>query len=146
MTTKYYQGTFDYRRRSWLLSAVKHEELKADLAKVATEYNHSVLQQALLDNYKEPLLLLRAKYASYETIVKLLAERGVKVSVGTIRKFCLANEAEVKRLRAELKEQMTVDHEETPPATTDRGPTSEGRTPLTTEPGKRGPRVARDNF
>ena len=76
---------------------MKTEELKADLAKVASEYNHSVLQQALLDNYKEPLLLLRAKYASYETIVKLLAERGAKVSVGTIRKFCLTNDAEVKR-------------------------------------------------
>ena len=125
---------------------MKTEELKADLAKVASEYNHSVLQQALLDNYKEPLLLLRAKYASYETIVKLLAERGVKVSVGTIRKFCMTHETEVKRLRAEFREQTTSDHEETSPTVPDGTATSEGRTPLTAEPGKRGPRVARDTL
>ena len=125
---------------------MKTEELKADLAKVASEYNHSVLQQALLDNYKEPLLLLRAKYASYETIVKLLAERGVKVSVGTIRKFCMTHETEVKRLRAEFREQTTSDQEETSPAVPDSTTTSEGRVPLTPEPGKRGPRVARDTL
>ena len=125
---------------------MKTEDLKADLAKVASEYNHSVLQQALLDNYKEPLLLLRAKYASYETIVKLLAERGVKVSVGTIRKFCMTHEAEVKRLRAEFREQTTPDHEETSSVMPDSTVTSEGRVPLTAEPGKRGPRVARDTL
>jgi len=125
---------------------MKTEELKADLAKVASEYNHSVLQQALLDNYKEPLLLLRAKYASYETIVKLLAERGVKVSVGTIRKFCMTHEAEVKRLRTEFKERTALDREEAPPSVQDNGTTSEGRVPLTAEPGKRGPRVARDTL
>jgi len=125
---------------------MKTEELKADLAKVASEYNHSVLQQALLDNYKEPLLLLRAKYASYETIVKLLAERGVKVSVGTIRKFCITHEAEVKRLRAEFKEQSAVDHDETLPAAPEGTTTTENRVPLTAEPGKRGPRVARDTL
>ena len=125
---------------------MKTEELKADLAKVASEYNHSVLQQALLDNYKEPLLLLRAKYASYETIVKLLAERGVKVSVGTIRKFCMTHEAEVKRLRAEFKEEAAPDHEETLPAVVEGTTTTESRVPLTAEPGKRGPRVARDTL
>jgi hypothetical protein len=125
---------------------MKTEELKADLAKVASEYNHSVLQQALLDNYKEPLLLLRAKYASYETIVKLLAERGVKVSVGTIRKFCMNHEEEVKRLRAEFREQTASDREETTPIVPDGATASEGRAPLTAEPGKRGPRVARDHF
>ena len=125
---------------------MKNEELKADLAKVASEYDHSGLRQALLDNYKESLLILRAKHASYETIAKLLAERGVKVSVGTIRKFCMTNEAKIKRLRAELKEQMPVDLEETSPAVPDSGTTSEVRTPLTTEPGRRGPRIARDQF
>jgi hypothetical protein len=125
---------------------MKTEELKADLAKVASEYNHSVLQQALLDNYKEPLLLLRAKYASYETIVKLLAERGVKVSVGTIRKFCLTNDAEVKRLRAEFKERTEDGEDESTSRTHENVAITEGRAPLTAEPGKRGPRVARDQL
>lgn len=37
--------------------------------------NHSVLQQAVLENYKDSILLLRAKYASYEKIAELLHER-----------------------------------------------------------------------
>jgi hypothetical protein len=58
----------------------------------------------------------------------------------------MSNEAKIKRLRAELKEQMPVDLEETSPAVPDSGTTSEVRTPLTTEPGRRGPRIARDQF
>jgi hypothetical protein len=123
---------------------MNNEETKADLAKVAAEYNHSVLQQALLENYKESLLLLRAKYASYETIVKLLAERGIKVSVGTIRKFCITKDTEVKRLRAEFTERTVVDPEESSAPVPHRTGTGESRTPLTTEPGKRGPKLARE--
>jgi hypothetical protein len=48
---------------------MNNQELQADLAKVAAEYNHSVLQQAVLENYKDSILLLRAKFASYEKIV-----------------------------------------------------------------------------
>jgi hypothetical protein len=125
---------------------MKTEDIKADLAKVAAEYNHSVLQQAMLETYKESLLLLRAKYASYEAIVKLLAERGIKVSVGTIRKFCLTNEPDIKRLRVELKERPISDEDESSPASLTGASTSESRTPLTAEPGKRGSKIARDQF
>ncbi len=58
---------------------MNNQELQADLAKVAAEYNHSVLQQAVLENYKESILLLRAKFASYEKIAELLNQRGIKV-------------------------------------------------------------------
>jgi transposase-like protein len=87
-TTKNYQGNFDLGRPSWLCDGMNNQELQADLAKVAAEYNHSVLQQAVLENYKDSILLLRAKYASYEKIAELLTERGIKVSVATVRKFC----------------------------------------------------------
>jgi hypothetical protein len=122
---------------------MNNQELQADLAKVAAEYNHSVLQQAVLENYKDSILLLRAKYASYEKIAELLHERGIKVSVATVRKFCRKYQDEAQRLRAEIEADALTEAQAAPalPA-----PTKEERPPLTSEPGKRGARPARDNF
>lgn len=120
-----------------------NQELQADLAKVATEYNHSILQQAVLENYKDSILLLRAKYASYEKIAELLNERSIKVSVATVRKFCRKYQDEAQRLRVEI-ETDTLTEAQAAPQPTEL--TKEERPPLTSEPGKRGPRPARDQL
>src|SRR5271155_3183254 len=122
---------------------MNHQELQADLAKVAAEYNHSVLQQAVLENYKDSILLLRAKYASYERIAELLNERDIKVSVATVRKFCRKYQDEALRLRAEMAAEAVAEQKTTPQPT---APAKDNRPPLTTEPGKRGPRPARDEL
>jgi len=83
---------------------MNHEAIHAELSTIATEYNHSVQQQSLLETYKDPILLLRAKYASYEKITELLQQKGIKVSVATVRKFCRKYQVEAKRLRAELED------------------------------------------
>jgi hypothetical protein len=122
---------------------MNNQELQADLAKVAAEYNHSVLQQAVLENYKDSILLLRAKYASYEKIAELLNQRGIKVSVATVRKFCRKYQDEAQRLRNEIAADAITETQESPqPATAPK----EDRPPLTGEPGKRAARPARDNF
>ncbi len=122
---------------------MNNQELQADLAKVAAEYNHSVLQQAVLENYRDSILLLRAKYASYEKISELLNERGIKVSVATVRKFCRKYLDEAQRLRAEIAADTGAEGQEAPqPAS----PTREERPSLTSEPGKRGPRTARNEL
>ena len=122
---------------------MNNQELQADLAKVAAEYNHSVLQQAVLENYKDSILLLRAKYASYEKISELLNERDIKVSVATVRKFCRKYQEEAQRLRAEIAEDSGMEDKSTPQPT---APANNNRPPLTSEPGKRGPRTARDQL
>ena len=122
---------------------MNNQELQADLAKVAAEYNHSVLQQAVLENYKDSILLLRAKYASYEKISELLNERDIKVSVATVRKFCRKYQEEAQRLRAEIAADSGTDDNPTPQPT---APANNNRPPLTSEPGKRGPRTARDQL
>ena len=122
---------------------MNNQELQADLAKVAAEYNHSVLQQAVLENYKDSILLLRAKSASYEKIAELLNERGIKVSVATVRKFCRKYLDEAQRLRAEIADDASIESQEAPQQST--SPT-ENRPPLTSAPGKRGPRTARDQL
>jgi transposase-like protein len=119
------------------------QELQADLAKVATDYNHSVLQQAVLENYRDSILLLRAKFASFEKITELLNERGIKVSVATVRKFCRKYHEESQRLREEIAADTAADTQEVPATTTT---VRDDRQPLTSEPGKRGPRTARNEL
>ena len=122
---------------------MNNQELQADLARVAAEYNHSILQQAVLENYKDSILLLRAKYASYEKIAELFIERGIKVSVATVRKFCRKYQEEAQRLRAEIAADSGTEDKPAPQPTT---PANDNRPPLTGEPGKRGPRTARDQL
>ena len=122
---------------------MNNQELQADLAKVAAEYNHAALQQAVLENYKDSILLLRAKFASYEKIAELLNERGIKVSVATVRKFCRKYLDAAQRLRAQVATDAMTENQESPEASV---PPRESRPPLTGEPGKRGPRTARDTL
>jgi hypothetical protein len=128
---------------------MNHETIHAELSTIATEYNHSVQQQSLLETYKNPILLLRAKYASYEKITELLQQKGIKVSVATVRKFCRKYQPEAKRLRLELEgrtEPVIEGESESPQAEAPAPSEKEQRPPLTTEPGKRGPRTARDQL
>jgi uroporphyrinogen-III synthase len=122
---------------------MNNQELQADLAKVAAEYNHSVLQQAILENYKDSILLLRAKFASFEKITDLLNERGIKVSVATVRKFCRKYHDEAQRLREEIAADIATDTQE---VTATTNPSRDDRPPLTSELGKRGPRTARNEL
>lgn len=128
---------------------MNHQTIHAELSTVAAEYNHSVQQQSLLENYKGPILLLRAKYASYEKITELLQQQGIHVSVATVRKFCRKHQPETMRLRLELEDKappVTEPDSEAPKAEPPTPPAKEQRPPLTTEPGKRGPRTARDQL
>ncbi len=76
-------------------------EILADLSKEAADYNHSPASYATLEPYREPILLLRAKYASYEIVTEILVSRGIKVSEATVRRFSRRDNTEMKRLRAE---------------------------------------------
>ncbi len=77
-------------------------DINAALLETAREYQHSVTPQAVLEPYKYAILLLRAKYASYETITEILTAHGVQISDATVRKFCRRHHPEMKRLRATL--------------------------------------------
>ena len=120
---------------------MNNQELQADLAKVAAEYNHSGAQQAFLEHYKDSILLLRAKHASYEKIAELFIERGIKVSVATVRKFCRKYHDEAENLQAELARASAAEEQGSR-----LGTTRDERPSLTSEPGKRGPRTARDQL
>lgn len=81
------------------------------LAQVANDYIHNPVPAETLDPLKGSILLLRAKYASYEDITALLASHGAQVPVGTVRKFCRRHHGEVQKLRSGLSRPKN-----TPPA------------------------------
>lgn len=119
-----------------------------ELVQVASQYQHVTQSASLLEPYKEPLLVLRAKYASYEQITEILNQRGVRVSLATVRKFCRKHSAEMKRMRVEIEEGKRLEAE----AAAGSQPAiplnleSTQRPPLTADAGQRGPRIARNDL
>lgn len=127
-----------------------NDPLCVELMALAGQYQHVVQSPSVLEPYKEPLLLLRAKYASYEQITEMFNERGINISLATVRKFCRKHNVEMKRMRQEIdavknKEALdfkATDSSSVPPI----GQTQTERPPLTADAGERGPRIARDNL
>jgi len=123
-------------------------DIHAALLESAKQYQHAVTPQAVLEPYKDGILLLRAKYASYETITETLTTHGVQVSGATVRKFCRRHHAEMRRLRTALdaeRRAAAAAQKPTPDAPAS-APLPPERPALTSEIGKRGPRIARDDL
>jgi len=76
-------------------------EIAAKMDQIALDYEHNPVQHVILNPFKTSILMMRAKYATYEHITTTLNEQGVKVSEATVRKFCRTHQQDVKRLRAE---------------------------------------------
>ena len=110
-------------------------EILVDLVKEAEGYIHSPASYATLEPYREPILLLRAKYASYEIVTEVLVSRGIKVSEATVRRFCRRHNTEMKRLRAEwtAKRKAATAPASTQVATPQHSPDSEPK-PAATSP------------
>jgi hypothetical protein len=115
----------------------------------ADDYKHNPLQHVILNPYKNSILRLRAKYATYESITNMLNEEGVKVSEATVRKFCRTYPHEVKRLRVEIDRQrgettgsVHAKNEVRETSPSDAG----GRTQSTLESNKPGPKIARERL
>ncbi len=123
-------------------------DIHSALLESARQYQHSVTPQTVLEPYKDAILLLRAKYASYEKISELLTTNGVQVSDTTVRNFCRRHHAQMRRLRTKLdaeRRAAATTQKPSPDAPAPAVPPSE-RPPLTPEIGKRGPRIARDEL
>ena len=127
-------------------------DIASKLDQRARDYEHNPIQHIILNPFQNSILLLRAKYATYESITTMLNEEGVKVSEATVRKFCRTHQQEVKRLRAETdrrrRETNTApgarpaptDSHETPPSG------EAGGSPSTSTLGKPGPKIAREKL
>ena len=118
------------------------------LLESAEQYQHSVTPQAVLEPYKDAILLLRAKHASYEKITDTLTMHGVQISVSTVRKFCLRYHTELERRRAviEVERGAVVAGEKSSPAPSVAAPPSSEHSPPAFGIGKRSSRIARDKL
>ena len=113
----------------------------AQILSLAKEYQPTPRHPSILEPYKEGVLLLRSKDASYEKIAATLSGNELKVSAATVRKFCLQHASEIKRLRND-KQRSSDD------SVTGSKPTSSStnRSSLDSMIGKPGPKIARDDI
>lgn len=120
-------------------------ELHARLMEDARNYDPTAHHRGLLGPYRDVLLVWRAKFMSYEQIAATLSVHGIKVSPAGVGVYCRSQftKAEIERVRRE--------HRATARATTP-SPVSNSLPPAVTLPtadlgaGRRGPKIARDNY
>ncbi len=120
-------------------------ELHARLMEDARNYDPTAHHRGLLGPYRDVLLVWRAKFMSYEQIAATLSVHGIKVSPAGVGVYCRSQftKAEIERVRRE--------HRATARATTP-SPVSNSLPPAITLPpadlgaGRRGPKIARDNY
>ncbi|MFA5262963.1 MAG: hypothetical protein WC378_03995 [Opitutaceae bacterium] len=123
---------------------MEHPDLHARLLADAQGYDPAQHTRGLLAPFRDVLLLQRAKFMSYEQIAATLTRHGLKVSPAAVGCFCRRTftKAEIESLRQK---------QEPKPAAA-AGATPAGRTPVRAvmpvprEPGRRGPKIARDDF
>ena len=108
----------------------------------ARRYNPAEHTRGLLTPYRDVLLLWRAKYMSYEQIAATLTRHGLKVSSAAVGVFCRRafTKGEIQRER----QRAQSDTGARPVATAAQLPLASATIP--TLPGKRGPKIARDNY
>lgn len=115
-------------------------ELHDRLLEDARRYDPAQHTRSLLAPFRDVLLQQRAKFMSYEQIAATLARHGLKVSPAAVGIFCRRHftKAEIESLRRSLAGAK-------PPAAGSGGPRP-AAPPVAKEPGKRGPKIARDDY
>jgi hypothetical protein len=110
-----------------------HTRLMAD----ARDYDPATHHRSLLGPYRDVLLLWRAKFMSYEQIAAGLTRHGIKVSPAGVGAFCrrALTKIEIDRVRQEIQ-RGDAPAAALPKASPPRAP----------EPGRRGPKIARDDY
>jgi len=116
---------------------MENEALHARLMEDARRYDPGEHNRSLLVPFRDVILLCRAKFMSYEQISATLTRHGLKSSPAAVGVFCRRHFSKTDILR----ERQRVESGRTPA----------GQAPLAPAippgaPGKRGPKIARDNY
>ena len=117
-----------------------HALLLAD----ARRYDPAQHTRSLLAPFRDVLLLQRAKFMSYEQIAATLMRHGLKVSPAAVGCFCRRHftKSEIETVRRKGETPAPVAGAPgARPAVRQVVPAAPAR-----EPGKRGPKIARDDF
>lgn len=121
--------------------------MQARLIEDARSYNPATHARTLLGPHRDALLMYRVKGMSYERIAAALLRNGLKVSAPAVGIFCRQHftKAEILRERRRLE---TESRRTAPAPGTALFPTGDAppKPPLTPAAGRRGPKIARDDF
>lgn len=128
-------------------------ELHARLMEDARSYDPAAHNRSLLAPFRDVLLLQRAKFMSYEQISATMTRHGLKVSPAAVGVFCRRNftKAEIERVRQSppAGNSPTASARRTPASGPASGAPTSGVSapgPSAASTGKRGPKIARDNY
>jgi len=122
-------------------------ELHTRLMDDARRYDPTAHNRSLLAPYRDVLLLWRAKFMSYEQIAAVLTTHGLKTSPTAIGVFCrrTLTKSEILRERHRLGTETAKGPAATAPSSAGLSAVAKpAQAPVTA--GRRGPRIARDNY
>jgi len=120
-------------------------ELHARLMEDARNYDPAAHHRGLLGPYRDVLLVWRAKFMSYEQIAATLSVHGIKVSPAGVGVYCRSQftKAEIERVR---REHRTTTRATTSTQASTTIPPMVTPLPADLGAGRRGPKIARDNY
>lgn len=130
-------------------------ELHARLLQNARNYDPTAHNRGLLAPYRDVLLLWRAKYMSYEQIAATLTSHGIRVSPAGVGVFCRNHftKEEINRARGEVRDTAGAGNPVRVSTLPSPLPVPPAAPPSTAVPGsavpllgRRGPKIARDNY
>ena len=122
-------------------------DLPARLMDEARRYNPAEHARGRLAPFREALLIWRAKSASYEQIAAALNKHGVKVSPAGVGAFCRRTLSRADILREQTRLRTEAPNRPAAPAPSFVGLSAVARPiPAPLPPGRRGPKIARDDY
>jgi hypothetical protein len=122
-------------------------DLHARLIDEAKRYDPADHARGRLTPFRDVLLAWRAKSASYEQIAAALTRHGVKISPAGVGAFCRRSlsKAEILREQSRLRLEPSNMMAATAPSCLGLSAVAPSA-PAPLPPGRRGPRIARDNY
>ena len=122
-------------------------DLHARLMEEARRYDPAEHSRSRLAPFRDVLLVWRAKSMSYELIAATLTRHGLKTSPAGVGAFCrrTLSQAEILREQTRLRTEKPTSVAATAPSFL--GPSAVAPpVPAPLPPGRRGPKIARDNY
>ncbi len=123
-------------------------DLHSRLMDDARRYDPAAHTRGLLGPFRDVILLQRAKFMSYEQISATFARHGLKVSPAAVGVFCRRHytKAEIERARQSQASSPALGRVPAAPAKVTPALGASAPGPVATGNGKRGPKIARDNY
>ena len=124
-----------------------HADLHARLMDEAKRYDPAEYSRSRLAPFRDVLLVWRAKSMSYEQIAASLTKHGLKISPAGVGAFCRRTFSQAEFLREQTR--LRTEKPTSPAATAPSfpGPSAVAPpVPAPLPPGRRGPKIARDNY